>query len=120
MNLTTTTGQISEQRALDFLLGKGCVLVTKNWRWQGGEIDIIMLDAKVLVFIEVRCRKHSQWGGALASVDHSKQQKIITTAALFLQHEPRWANYPCRFDVVALQADEPIHWLKNAFDGFTH
>ncbi len=79
-----------------------------------------MLDADTVVFVEVRYRLHAGYGGALASIDARKQRKLTLAASLFLQSEPRWADRPCRFDVVALQgsghAGQPLQWLKNAFD----
>ena len=79
-----------------------------------------MLDADTVVFVEVRYRRHSGWGGALESVDWRKQEKLILAAQFFLQKEPRWSQSPCRFDVVVIEGDPghetPLRWLKNAFD----
>ncbi len=79
-----------------------------------------MLDADTVVFVEVRYRRYSAWGGAVASVDARKREKLSRAAQLFLQQESRWAKYPCRFDVIAINADgqAPAHldWIQNAFD----
>ncbi|WP_312933090.1 YraN family protein [Pseudomonas sp.] len=113
-------GQAAENQALRHLQGQGLQLVTRNWRCRGGELDLVMLDADTVVFVEVRYRLHAGYGGALASIDARKQRKLTLAASLFLQSEPRWADRPCRFDVVALQgsghAGQPLQWLKNAFD----
>lgn len=79
-----------------------------------------MLDGDTVVFIEVRYRRHSAWGGALESIDRRKQQKLIRAAQLFLQTESRWSAHPCRFDVIAIEADSSTatpNWIRNAFDG---
>ena len=113
-------GQAAEDQALAFLQGHGLQLLTRNWRCSGGELDLVMLDADTVVFVEVRYRWHAQFGGALGSIDGRKQQRLALAANLFLQHEPRWADQPCRFDVVVLQgkghAGQPLQWLKNAFE----
>ncbi|MDZ5605089.1 YraN family protein [Pseudomonas sp. RP23018S] len=116
----TRAGQAAESQALRHLQGQGLQLVTRNWRCRGGELDLVMLDADTVVFVEVRYRLHAGYGGALASIDERKQRKLTLAASLFLQSEPRWADRPCRFDIVALQgsghAGQPLEWLKNAFD----
>src|SRR3546814_12710077 len=71
-----------------------------------GELDLVMLDGDTVVFVEVRYRKNTQWGGALDSIDARKRQKLIFAAQYFLQIESRWADYPCRFDVVAIDSNE--------------
>lgn len=95
-------------------------LLARNWRCKGGELDLVMLDADTVVFVEVRYRLHAAFGGALDSIDGRKQKRLVLAASLFLHKEPDWGNHPCRFDVVALQgshhAGRPLQWLKNAFE----
>ncbi|WP_248917325.1 YraN family protein [Pseudomonas entomophila] len=116
----TCAGQAAEDHALEFLRGQGLRLLARNWRCKGGELDLVMLDADTVVFVEVRYRLHAGFGGALGSIDGRKQRRLTLAANLFLQSEPRWATQPCRFDVVALQgqghAGQPLQWLKNAFE----
>ena len=117
---TTRAGNAAEQQALEYLQGQGLRLLTQNWRCKGGELDLVMLDSDTVVFVEVRYRLHADFGGALGSIDGRKQKRLVLAATLFLQKEARWASYPCRFDVVALQgsrhAGQPLQWLKNAFE----
>ena len=113
-------GQEAEALALEYLLGLGLQLLARNWRCKRGELDLVMLDSDTVVFVEVRYRLHTGWGGALESVDGRKQGKLILAAQHFLQQEPRWADNPCRFDVIAIegsdQANPGLNWLQNAFD----
>ncbi len=111
-------GQNFEKLACAYLQKQGLTLKAKNANFRVGEIDLIMLDKKQLVFVEVRYRQSNQYGGALASITPQKQQKIIKAAQLYLQKE--FSNQPpsCRFDVVAIEGDEKpyeIQWIKNAF-----
>ncbi|MBR9867876.1 YraN family protein [uncultured Amphritea sp.] len=115
-------GRDAEQRALNYLIQKGLKLINRNYHCRFGEIDLIMQDKEQLVFIEVRSRRHSHWGGAGLSVDFRKQKKLIKTASYFLSQQ-KSSNLPvCRFDVIAFEANKdngsgdscPI-WYKDAF-----
>ena len=113
-------GKDAELQALQHLQQQGLRLLAQNWLCKRGELDLVMLDGDTVVFVEVRYRKHAQWGGALASIDGRKRQKLILAAQFFLQKEHRWADAPCRFDVVAIESTPPgkadLNWLKDAFD----
>jgi putative endonuclease len=66
-----------------------------------------------LVFVEVRKRATSKFGGAAASVSLNKQRRIVFAARHYLM---RLASPPpCRFDVVIVEAGE-VQWLRAAFD----
>jgi putative endonuclease len=106
-------GQAGEDAALHYLQREGLALVTRNFRCKGGEIDLIMQEKSMLIFVEVRKRADSRHGGAAASVTSSKQRRLITAAHIYLQ---RYKMPPaCRFDVVAIDGDE-LNWIKNAID----
>ncbi len=114
---TKNIGQHTENLVLQHIQQQGLILVERNFHSRGGEIDLIMLDKTILVFVEVRYRKSAKFGGALESVNHTKQQRIIHTAQHYLQQQiPTHDNY--RFDVVAItpNQDKPeITWVKDAF-----
>ncbi|HEV7813631.1 MAG TPA: YraN family protein, partial [Janthinobacterium sp.] len=61
-------GRIGEDQALAHLAARGLVLVERNFRCKGGEIDLVMRDAGALVFVEVRRRAGASHGDAAASV----------------------------------------------------
>ncbi len=79
-------GQVSEQQSLDFLRRQGLRPVTRNYRCAAGEIDLIMLDAACLVFVEIRFRTPGRYGDGLASVNRGKQNRICRAARHFLAH----------------------------------
>lgn len=115
-----TAGREAEAYALLHLQEHGLQLITRNWSCKRGELDLVMLDGDTVVFVEVRYRRHAGWGGALESVDFRKQQKLTLAAQSFLQSESRWADSPCRFDVIAINGDPgtlpALSWVTNAFD----
>ncbi len=105
------SGQSGEDRALAYLQHNGLRLVERNFRCKRGEIDLIMLHATTLVFIEVRQRANRRHGGAAASITRAKQAKLLLAAQVYLQ---RYTVLPsCRFDVIAID-DSELSWLKNA------
>ena len=109
-------GALAEQWAAHYLQQQGLKLIERNYRSRFGEIDLIMQDGVTLVFVEVRSRRSEDFGGAAASIDVRKQQRLIRTAQLYLSgmaHTP-----PCRFDAVLLgdAQGKDAQWLKSAFD----
>ncbi len=112
-------GLEAEKLAATFLMSHGLKLVTQNYHCRFGEIDLIMQDAKTLIFIEVRLRSNSQFGSAGASITPQKQRKLITTAQHYLQqYEQTYGNYACRFDAILMNKTDlqNIKWVRNAFD----
>jgi len=121
MVLTTKAiGEDGESRALAYLLARGLTLVRRNYRVaagpnaRGGEIDLIVREPDgTLVFVEVRTRKASGFGGAAGSVSAAKQRSVIFAARCYLR---AFASPPaCCFDVVAIEGAH-IEWLRGAFD----
>ncbi len=114
---TKQTGDAAEDRALQHLQTQGLQLVQRNYRTPGrggGEIDLIMRDSDgTVVFVEVRKRRNSKLGGALASITSHKQRRIVFAANYFLLKLRQ--TPPCRFDVVAVEGED-LQWFKAAFD----
>ncbi|MDA8493260.1 YraN family protein [Kluyvera georgiana] len=112
---TKQTGDAAELRARHWLERQGLCFIAANVHERGGEIDLIMREGAVTVFVEVRYRASSRFGGAAASVTRSKQNKLLQTARLWLaRHNGSFDTVDCRFDVVAFTGNE-IEWFQNAF-----
>ena len=111
---TTTRGREAEALAAQYLECYGARVVERNFRIRGGEIDLICRDGKVLVFVEVRLRSRSDFGGAAASITTSNQRRIILAAQHYLLGKP---ECDCRFDCILLDGldTKRIEWIKNAF-----
>ena len=91
-------------------------LIQRNYRCPLGEIDLIMRDRHCLVFVEVRYRRQSRFGGALESIDTHKQTKL-RRAALHYLNSVNGHGSECRFDILCLQGElhkPDIMWLDNA------
>jgi putative endonuclease len=114
-----STGTHFEDLALAHVQGNGLRLIVRNFNCRYGELDLVMRDKDVVVFVEVRYRRSQGFGGALDSVSASKRDRLIKTASLFLQSRPDLATRACRFDVIAIggSIETPsIEWLRNAFE----
>ncbi len=114
------SGDQFEELAAQYLLEQRLHIIDRNFRCKVGEIDIIALHDKHLVFVEVRARSNSRFASAAASVDRRKQIKLIRSASLYLQMCPQWAAMACRFDVIAIEprqstSDNNIRWIRGAF-----
>ncbi|MCT4707866.1 YraN family protein [Enterobacteriaceae bacterium H11S18] len=116
-------GQLSRQQAgahyelqaRRFLERKGLRFIAANVHQRGGEIDLIMKQHNVIVFVEVRYRRSNRFGDAAASVTRNKQQKLLRAAQNWLARTSgSFDTVDCRFDVVAFTGNE-IEWLTNAF-----
>ena len=108
--MTVAQGKQAEDRALAYLQRQGLRLIVRNYRCRIGEIDLIMQDEGVLVFVEVRQRSSARYGGAAASVGPVKQQRLWRTAEHYLM---RYPDQPaCRFDLVAIDG-ESLQWVQD-------
>lgn len=112
---TLATGLASEKLALEFLHQHGFELVTRNYRCKAGELDIIAFDKQVLVFVEVRYRKDERFGSAAETVTYAKQRKLIKAAQFFLMQNPNYGQCRMRFDVIGINGQHQIQWIKGAF-----
>jgi putative endonuclease len=100
-------GMLGEDLASEYLKREGWQIVARNWRTRRGEIDITARDGKCLVFVEVRTRRVSPYGGdpylgrPEDSVTPRKQLQLARMAEAYLFDVP-WSG-PWRIDVVALE-----------------
>lgn len=114
---TKKAGDAGEDAALAYLQDRGLRVLARNYRTPGrggGEVDLIMrAPDSTLVFVEVRRRRSTAYGGAAASVGRTKQSRIVFAAQHYLSRLRTLP--PCRFDVVEITPDG-VHWLQAAFD----
>ena len=107
-------GNAGESIACAYLKKIGYKILERNFRYEGGEIDIIALDKGVTVFVEVKYRSNLEFGYPADTVTQSKQRKIINGAKSYsVMH--RIADFPMRFDVVEVIGSEVNH-IIGAFE----
>lgn len=110
-------GNQKEELAANYLLEQGAAVLTKNFYFHGGELDLIAKDGEYLCFIEVKYRKNTKFGHPEEAVTAAKQRKIIQGAKLYLYQNHYPVDTPCRFDVISIYQEE-IRWIQNAFSAF--
>ena len=112
-------GQAAENIAADFFRAQGLDILERNYLRRMGELDIVARDRDVLVIAEVRTRSSDRYGGAAASVDSRKQQRLIRTASQLLQQRKDLSQLRVRFDVVVVSEMEAgcgrVEWIRHAF-----
>ncbi len=114
---SSRTGRDGEEAAARFLEAQGYVIVERNCRLSGGEIDIIDRDGGCLAVIEVKTRRGSQFGSPFEAVDARKRQRLAAAALEYMA--ARNLDMPLRFDVTAVFVEKNafrVELLRNAFE----
>ena len=101
MNEKHTRGKFGEDYTADYLLNKGMKIISRNFRRKGGELDIVALDGKMLVVVEVKSRKFGSLTDGLDAMTVTKRRNIIRTAQRFID-ETDVDFDEMRFDVAEL------------------
>jgi putative endonuclease len=117
-NARQVLGKEGERIAERFLKKKGYKLVERNYRCAAGEIDLILLDRRVIVFVEVKTRTGHGFGTPLEAVEFRKQRKMIHAAQYFLSAKGLHQR-EARFDVVGIswpQSEPLVEHIENAFE----
>ena len=112
--LAQLRGSRAESAAMSELVSAGLVLVARNFRTRQGEIDLVMRDGVVLVFVEVRYRGRTSFVDGIASIDAGKRKRLIAAARQFVQEHPEWRLSPQRFDAVSMGQGE-TRWVRSMF-----
>ncbi len=102
----------AEDLACAHLKASGMRIVARNWRWRGGEVDIVARDGPVLVFVEVKGRGGTRFGRPEEAVTRAKRRSLWRTAHAFIGRVD--AELPIRFDIVAVAPDGVRH-IRGAF-----
>ena len=105
-----------EDIACDYLQKAGYVILDRNFRSKKGEIDIIVKEKNVIVFVEVKFRQSNSYGYSAEAVNYKKQMIIYRVAEAYLAYKKEFYGMPCRFDVIGFDNNKISH-IKNAFGG---
>lgn len=115
-----TLGERGEAAALKYLRRRGYKILARGDCVSRGELDLVALDRRTIVFVEVKTRQSHDAGHPAEAVDEEKQRRLTDLAAGFLKRY-RLLDYPARFDVIAItwpadQRRPRIEHIKNAFE----
>lgn len=110
-------GLLGETTACNYLQHIGYQVLERNWRFSKAEIDIIAMDAKVLVFVEVKAKSYTFFGAPEESISSYKENLIFDAAnqyMLKINHD-----WEIRFDIISIVFDKAlqptISHFKDAF-----
>ena len=120
MGKSNLLGDWGEALAAEYLLKKRYQVAAHGYRCRFGEIDLIVKNKRYIVFAEVKLRRSSSFARAADFVDFGKQNRLRTTAEIYLSQNP--TDLQPRFDVIEIYAPEgentkhpQIHHMEDAF-----
>ncbi|MDA1049808.1 MAG: YraN family protein [Planctomycetota bacterium] len=113
-------GVRGEKAAARFLKRQGYIIVAQGERDRIGEIDLVVVDGKTIVFVEVKTRTSHDRGHPAEAVDQDKQRRLTRVALSYLRRHDL-LECSARFDVIAItwpsnQKQPTIEHIKNAFE----
>lgn len=110
-------GVWGEDVSLNYLQKKGYSLLERNYRFGHKEIDLILQDEDIIVFVEVKTRSTAQFGSPAESITDTKRHNLIVAAEAYMIKNQLF-NHPARFDVIEIDLSKrTIHHILNAFEG---
>ena len=109
-------GKAGEDLAVAHLEGKGYRILERNWRWGKEEIDIIAIDGKFLVIVEVKTRSSNVFAEPETSVTKYKQRILVRAANAYA----RYRRHPgeVRFDIVTILIRPEGTTINHIVDAF--
>ncbi len=112
-------GKEAEAAAEQFLRRKGYRILDRNVRVGRGELDLVARSGETVIFVEVKSRRTTRYGGVWYAVTARKERQLIQLAAQYLARH-RLQNQSCRFDVLLYDAGGPgapvLEHVENAFE----
>lgn len=103
-------GGAGEALAAEVVKSRGYRIIAQNYSCPLGEVDIVGLHGRCLVFFEVKCRYGTDYGSPYESVTLAKREHIRKTASYFIKAKGM-SGYDVRFDVISISMDH----LEDAF-----
>lgn len=119
MRVKDAVGRFGEQRAVEYLVDEGLIVLARNWRCSEGEVDVIAREGDALVFVEVKTRSSRAFGDPAEAVVPAKAARLRRLAARWLieHNDQHWPVV--RFDVVAVIRRGPngptVRHVRGAF-----
>lgn len=97
-----TLGDQGEGHARRYLEARGLTFLAANWRCRHGELDLVMHDGEVLVFVEAKIRRGEAMGRAEEAITPAQASRLLRAANGFIAEHPAWEDAIWRIDVIAI------------------
>ncbi|MDR1009270.1 MAG: YraN family protein [Rickettsiales bacterium] len=110
-------GLEAENLAADELARRGFKIVERRYAavrgTTAGEIDIVALKGRILVFVEVK--KRASLPLAAESITTVQRARIARNAEAFLAKHDEFSGFDCRFDAILLDGEHNMEYIENAW-----
>ena len=119
MYINKETGKLGEDIAVNYLKQNRYTILDRNFECRQGEIDIIALDKKEIVFIEVKTRTSNKYGTPSEAVNKIKQKHMLQTIKYYL-YIRNLSDEFIRIDVIEVYINNNVYkvnHIKQAFEG---
>lgn len=103
MAIHNELGQAGERAARSYLVSKGYVILTQNWRNGKHELDIIAKNQGKLIFVEVKTRSVSVMETSNV-MSKSKEKNLIAAVNNYLQLQDE--DLECQIDLIIMEKKE--------------
>ena len=110
-------GRAGEAVAAAFLEAEGWSLLERNFRWRGGEVDIIASREGVLAFTEVKSWEKIGSEGLEMAIGADKRRRIVETSKIFLSRHREYNDWSIRYDVLLVRGGAVVERYPSAFTG---
>ena len=119
MYINQEIGKLGEDIAVNYLKQKGYKILDRNFECRQGELDIIALDKKEIVFIEVKTRTSNRYGYPSEAVNKVKQKHMLQTIKYYLYIRNLNDKF-VRIDVIEVHIRNNVYkvnHIKKALEG---
>jgi putative endonuclease len=114
---SSTKGREGEAAAAAFLEAEGWSILERNFRWKGGEIDIVASSGGLLAFVEVKSWDSLGPGELETAIGADKRRRIVETSKIFLSRYREYNDWRVRFDVILVRGGAVVERYSSAFTG---
>ncbi len=111
-------GIIGEEKAGRFLERKGYIILDRNYKRRGGEIDIVCEKDGTVIFVEVKSRKTDTFGEPFEAVTERKRKRIAHSAKKWLYEKGLLSKCDVRFDVIGIKKMDKRDEIEHIEDAF--
>jgi putative endonuclease len=110
-------GREGETIVASLLEAEGWEIVARNYRWKGGEVDIIASRDGILAFTEVKAWEKMGLEELERAIGADKRRRIVETAKIFLSRYRQYNGWSVRFDVALVRGGTVVERYNSAFTG---
>lgn len=114
---TAARGHAGEEAAAAWLEAEGWSVVGRNFRWKGGEVDIVAVSGGILAFVEVKTWDSLGAEELERAIGAEKRRRIVETAKIFLSRHREYNDRSVRFDVILVRGGVVVERYPSAFTG---